>query len=269
MGARLQADLADAHKLSMAVAFAKESALQVVDLEDWARQGGKLRFLAGVNFTLTDLSLLRRLEELPGAECKVFVSPDTRTFHPKLYILDKADRCVVYVSSSNFTRGGLTTNIEVSVRLEGPSSNSEIKKAAHLFERLFKNASTDSLTPEFEAHYRETQATRREALAQATRKSPLKPLHTAENLALRAPRDGEAKRPLILVTDPHNYQICLKNMVWGRQHERQVDAYHIGDVFFFHVTEGHGLAAMGMFVDEPYRDDALLWPAAENGGVFP
>jgi len=74
LGARLADDLRDARSLSIAVAYAKESALQDIDLETWADGGKPLRLLAGTDFTLTELSSLRRLEPRPGVTCRVYTS---------------------------------------------------------------------------------------------------------------------------------------------------------------------------------------------------
>lgn len=268
MGERLRADLKDTRRLSMAVAFAKESALQVVDLERWSRRDRELRLLAGIDFTLTELSLLRRLEPLPGATCRIFVSSEAACFHPKLYVLDKADRRVVYVGSSNFTQGGLAGNIEANVRLEAPVSAPEIEKPARLFERLFNSEFSAELSPEFEARYREMQEARRQALARAPSKMTLDLLHAAENLLLGAYRTRTANRRFLLVVNPTNYAICMRTLTWGRQHRHEIEAYHASDVFFFHVTGGRGIAAMGMFHGDPYYDETSLWPASRRG-VFP
>lgn len=141
-GEALRSDLKAAHSMSVAVAFAKESALEVLDVEDWCRSGRSLKFLAGTDFALTELDLLKRLSNAPTAECKIYDSLSlslslgkNRVFHPKLYVLEKAESKVVYVGSSNFTRGGLRANIEANVRLEGPAEASEVDDATRLLAR--------------------------------------------------------------------------------------------------------------------------------------
>ncbi len=77
-GEALRSDLKAAHSMSVAVAFAKESALEVLDVEDWCRSGRSLKFLAGTDFALTELDLLKRLSNAPTAECKIYHSLSAR-----------------------------------------------------------------------------------------------------------------------------------------------------------------------------------------------
>ncbi len=58
--------------LSVAVAFAKQSALGAVNVEEWCAPDRKLDVLAGTDFFLTELDLLRRLEKRPHATCRIF-----------------------------------------------------------------------------------------------------------------------------------------------------------------------------------------------------
>src|SRR5262245_57839089 len=125
MADRLTEDLNEAGGLSIAVAYAKESALRTVDLEAWAGGDRRLRLLAGTDFALTELGVLRRLETRPGVACRVFHGLSSKNFHPKLYIIDKGDRRIAYVGSSNLTFGGLRGNVEANVRVEAPVSARE------------------------------------------------------------------------------------------------------------------------------------------------
>lgn len=85
-GRALRRDLSETRHLSAAVAFAKQSGLAELDLESWSRPDRNLRFLAGTNFFLTELALLRRLEKRPGAECRIFHTLGRgRVFHPGLF----------------------------------------------------------------------------------------------------------------------------------------------------------------------------------------
>jgi HKD family nuclease len=75
-GDALLADLVGARDLAIAVAFAKESVLAAVDIEEWCRPGRRLRLLAGTDFAFTELELLRRLELTGQAHCRIFHSGD-------------------------------------------------------------------------------------------------------------------------------------------------------------------------------------------------
>jgi HKD family nuclease len=264
MGDRLKSDLQGARQCSIAVAFAKESALRTVDLEAWVGPARKLKLLAGTDFTLTELGLLRRLST-PGAECRIYhVFPGT-TFHPKLYILDKQERRVVYVGSSNLTHGGLSTNVEANMRIEGDASERELKEPADLFDKLFTSELTTPLSNEFEAQYKELQEERRAALVRYTIPQTHSNLQVAENLLIGQYRAQVANRRHLIVVTPQNYDLCMRSLTCGRKKESDIERFAAGDVFFFHVTEGRGVRAMGMFTGPAYYDDADVWKKMDKG----
>jgi HKD family nuclease len=268
-GRALRQDLADTRHLAVAVAFAKQSGLAELDLESWCQPDRGLQFLAGTNFFLTELELLRRLEKRPRAECRIFHTLDrSRVFHPKLYVLDKPGARVVYVGSSNFTRGGLSANVEANVRLEGPAGAPELEDAAALFRSMFSGEYATQIQDDFELRYREMQEAQRAVQDYPSFLEPRNALQVAERLLLGTYRARVANKRWLLVTSPENFATCMRRRVWGRQHEREIRAYSKGDVFFFHVTGGRGIAAFGMFTDDPYREETPIW-GADPRGVFP
>jgi phosphatidylserine/phosphatidylglycerophosphate/cardiolipin synthase-like enzyme len=93
--------------------------------------------IAGTDFALTELELLRRAEATANACCRVYHSLANQTFHPKMYLLDQGGRQVAYVGSSNFTAGGLRGNVEANVRLEAPTGAPELARATAYFRDLF------------------------------------------------------------------------------------------------------------------------------------
>lgn len=152
---RLQRDLDAAERLDVAVAYAKESALDVLDLEAWCGRdrGRGLRLLAGTDFFLTGLEALNRLGSLPGSSCRIYHRLDRRSFHPKVYVLRHGPLAVAYVGSSNLTRGGLTENVEANVRIEGPAEASQLREPAAFFESLFDGEFATSVQPEFRSRW--------------------------------------------------------------------------------------------------------------------
>jgi len=268
LGRALGTDLAAAHTAGVAVAFAKRSGLDAVDLNAWCRDGGQLRLVAGTDFALTDLGLIRDLESNPTAKCKVFHSLRRGVFHPKLYVLDGPRSRVAYVSSANFTHGGLEANYEAGVRLEGAMDDPHLVGAVTRFETYYESEFATPLSQEFAARYEELQARRSEALAhpdipEATRRS-----RAASALLLARHRGRGAARKHILVVDPRNYAICMRTRLWGKRHEGEIKAYAPGDLFFFHVGGGRGIAALGMFTGLPFYDASELWPP-KRGSTFP
>src|SRR6185436_1500247 len=172
------------------------------------------------------------------------------------------------VGSSNFTRGGLSENIEANVRLEGPAAAPELEDAAALFGATFTGEYATHLREDFEQRYREMQEAQRAVQEYPTFVEPTSMLQFAERLLLGTYRAEVANKRWLLVTSPENFATCMRLRVWGRQLEREIRAYSKGDVFFFHVTGGRGVAAFGMFTGEPYHDEAPIW-GTDPRGVFP
>jgi len=95
----------------------------------------------------------------------VFHSLSGGNFHPKLYVVDKTDRRVAYIGSSNLTLGGLRGNVEANVRIEASLSSREADEPLEMFTRLFDSEFSTPLTAEFEARYNELQEQQRAAQA--------------------------------------------------------------------------------------------------------
>lgn len=186
-----------------------------------------------------------------------------------LYLIDKGDRRVAYIGSSNFTRGGLDTNLEANVRIEGEADSTEIVQAEQAFDAIYSSEFSVALTPEFEVAYRELQ--RQQQDEQRYRRADVRGeeerLVAAEKVILGRYRSEEADNRWILVVKPDHYDICMKNRVWGRQKESEIRNYAAGDVFCFHVN-GRGIATIEMFTGLPFLDPTPLWPDT-NRGIYP
>lgn len=265
---RLAEDLSRARRASIAVAFAKTSGLGALDLEQWCDGKRELRLLAGTDFYVTELAVLRRLESRPGAACRVFHSLDVRAFHPKVYVLERDDSVVAYVGSSNFTAGGLRDNVEANVRLEGPRSELPISTPLSFFDGLFSGEFATALSPEFERRYDELQKLRQSSDRWQREGDGADQFRVAERMLVGDYRGRHAVKRWLLVVTPENFDICMRTGTWGRQHEHEIAAYAPGDVFFFHVTGRGRIAALGMFTGQPYRDDDELWRDMGKGS-FP
>lgn len=268
-GSSLLHDLGDTRSLSVAVAFAKNSALGVVNLEAWCERGKKLRLVAGTDFALTELDLLTRIGKKSDTDCRVYHSLGRgKTFHPKLYVLEKGASRVVYIGSSNFTRGGLAENIEANVRLEGPPGAPEIDDASALFETLFDDEHTTPISPEFEQRYDQMQRLQRSMQAHPEVTEHRERLQTATKFLLANHRARVAPSRWFLVTSMENFDAWLHHSVWGQQQEKDIRGYASGDIFFLHVRGGRGIVAVGSFVGAPFRDDTPLG-TSDSRGNFP
>lgn len=269
LGQRLVDDMKRAERLSLVAAYAKESVLDVLPLEKWCRTNRQLRVLAGTDFFLTEMQLLRRLEARPGATCRIYHSVRSgEGFHPKVYLLDTGERRIAYVGSSNLSRGGFSGNVEANVRIEGPSSAAPLARPLEFFEEVFESEFATTISADFQERYDEMQRAQRAALLRNVGHTGHEHLRVAESMLLSAYRSTHAERRWLLVVSPDNYQICMRSKTWGRQSESEIRSYRPGDVFFFHVTQRSCVAAMGMFTGHPYFDNSPLWQRMDRGS-FP
>lgn len=121
---RLGADLIShlghgAKRLRVLVAWAKVSGLARIELSisSFRTAGGHTQIILGADAngaTWEGLEAAKRIFD----EAYLFHDPGVRTFHPKVYILESEDSAVVWIGSSNLTRGGLFQNYEADVALD-------------------------------------------------------------------------------------------------------------------------------------------------------
>ena len=113
----------DYNRFRFLVAFARWSGLHLLDanLQAFAtRSGTKIEGAVGVDLGGTTIEALTYLSNLPKSAVKVFRSGNPRmVFHPKVYIFEGTEKWRVVVGSSNLSSGGLFSNAEVSLVVEG------------------------------------------------------------------------------------------------------------------------------------------------------
>jgi HKD family nuclease len=124
---RLKSLLGDSERFVCMTAFARESGLKTIRkiLRQRLAKGLKAFFVIGLDFFHTDPSVL---DEMFGLSDKyaldLFVSRPSwerqgdaaRNFHPKVFIIEGAETCVM-IGSANLTGGGLIDNHESSVMI--------------------------------------------------------------------------------------------------------------------------------------------------------
>ncbi len=151
----LNARLLDAAytRFRCAVAFVRWSGLHLIDqpLQRFAnRPGTSLECFVGVDLGGTTIEALTYLHELPGCTLHVVRSGiPTVVFHPKVYALEGRNRWWVLIGSGNLSTGGLHSNVEAYVTLEGSGPDRS------LLDGLFRSYADPPFTPE---HVRRTDA---------------------------------------------------------------------------------------------------------------
>lgn len=122
--ANLLALIKTAYAFDCMSAFASESGLEMIydSLVARLENGLPARFVLGINFYQTDPSVLYDLLELSdeysGLELYMGSAESTTIFHPKVYAFkNKKGDSSVMLGSANLTKGGLSSNHELSALL--------------------------------------------------------------------------------------------------------------------------------------------------------
>ncbi|RLI81966.1 hypothetical protein DRP04_05010 [Archaeoglobales archaeon] len=128
----------DSSEIDIAVAYVKSSGLDLI--EEFMR-GKSIRMIFTFDFLITEPECVKRLIDL-GCECREYrtAGNDEIGFHPKLYIFKKKNLVRIIVGSSNLTAGGLLSNIESCIVIEGTQSDPIIKKILDWFESLWNSS---------------------------------------------------------------------------------------------------------------------------------
>src|SRR4051794_30962250 len=111
LATRLAEDLGQAERVAIAVASAELGALDALPLLSFVERGGELMLLAGTFGYGTEVPLLRKLSGFSSARCRVYHAFGGSSFQPRLYVVDKGARRVVYVGGSDLTAGSFSRDV--------------------------------------------------------------------------------------------------------------------------------------------------------------
>lgn len=108
------------------VAFAKEEGINMIlpKLKKFMDNGGKVRLYIGVDLHVTSKEALQLLmkEDIPTY---IVHSPNSITYHPKVYTFEGDSNYCIIVGSSNLTISGLYQNVEASLCVSNEYENDE------------------------------------------------------------------------------------------------------------------------------------------------
>ena len=146
LGDVLAQNLSDANQFLVASAYLNANGLMQVmpAVERILDLNGQVSVVHGFYPQITETSAIRELAKLADSfdqmRYGVYTDRDRSlegSFHPKMYIThSKANDWRVIIGSSNLTKGGLRSNLEVNCTLEGPESNPAIQKCRFIYERI-------------------------------------------------------------------------------------------------------------------------------------
>src|SRR5688572_1425992 len=123
-------------------------------LRDVIAREGRVRFLTGDYLGVTEPDALLQLLDLgAGAELRIFESGGT-SFHPKSYILRRADgHGTAFVGSSNLSRSALQAGIEWNYRVVTSRDGHSFRDVCDAFEALVADPRTQPLTADWVERY--------------------------------------------------------------------------------------------------------------------
>jgi len=150
-----------AQHVRLAVAFVLQSGIKLLyeHLRDLCERGGRLQLLTGDYQDVTDPDALTRLldlqEQYPEqVDLRVYIS-NGRSFHPKTYIFECADRSgCAFVGSSNLTQTALDRGIEWNYGMMSSRDAAGFQEAIAGFDELFHSDPTVALDRSWIEAYR-------------------------------------------------------------------------------------------------------------------
>src|SRR5437899_9876317 len=221
----------------VAVAYARDSGLdEASGLMRFVEGGGNLHFLAGVDFQLTDLKTLERLSQAQAVETRVYwrtAFEQKKNFHPKIYLAQKCHEVRALVGSSNFTAGGMRTNVEANLFVRARMEEAPAQDLLRFHEELWRSPFTVPVSPAFQDAYMRLQSRKQSIEAELRREqnyeraSKSVQLAVAEAVASFAAPQQRGAWPL--VTNPENYSLCRSGRVWGDEKVARISQIQMGD----------------------------------------
>lgn len=132
-----------AEEVWLATAFFKTSGLKLIlpAIKNHLETNKPINIIVGQNFGLTEPQALRIVFNLFEKKTNANLFLDkaeekTTVFHPKLFLFKINDRGIIISGSANITKGGLTTNQEVSLVSNTKPSSKDWKVAIKYFKSI-------------------------------------------------------------------------------------------------------------------------------------
>jgi HKD family nuclease len=270
VGRVLESILADAEEARVAVAYARPSGLEELPaIEQFAKNAKPLRFLAGVDFQLTDLSLIERLHVPPSSESRVYwlqAAPDgkVRNFHPKVYVARKGREVQALVGSSNFTAGGLRKNAEANLLIQGSQDEPAVRQILEFHEQFWSSPFAVPVSAPLRQTYDRLQARRVEAEVALRRErhydGARRSLDLAVAEALASYGEPRGSRTWLMVTSSDNYILCQRRRIWGDVRRSRIENIREGDILLFYLSGVHQLGMMAMVSGPVFEEREPYWP---------
>ena len=145
--ARVRQTITTSEDVLCCVAFVQSKGVHLIQKELEAAQAARARarLLATTVFQSSEASALDALIRL-GADVRVINPGSGQTYHPKLYLGRQGQNARAVIGSANLT-GGLATNVEVAVALEGTTADAPLTRAIEWAEGLWADPRAEPWKP--------------------------------------------------------------------------------------------------------------------------
>lgn len=141
----LNSIISKSSQIRMAIAFAKIAGYNLIkeSLESFIKEDKKITLLIGLDFRTTDPLILHELFEFtdkkPSFEMYCLTGNQNKiaTYHPKIYLFNHlGDNTTAIVGSSNLTKGGLDTNVEINLEIFSDFKNKVFDDLVDAFQQM-------------------------------------------------------------------------------------------------------------------------------------
>lgn len=110
-------------------------------------------YLVGIDLAINPKILQKLLDQSNKGNTNARICKPQYTFHPKVYLIEKTDGTFIsFIGSANTTEGGLSNNVEISVRIDSQEQCCEI---LNWFKNIYKSSFdiTESFIEEYGRTY--------------------------------------------------------------------------------------------------------------------
>lgn len=134
------------HSFTAIAAFASQAGVNGLSkhINEAKKHITNFTIVVGVNQKATSKEALDALNNLDINSYVFFAPPPFPIFHPKVYLFEGADKSELIIGSSNITRPGLFSNVELSLLVSINNHNAEdikiINQLKEYFEGIFKQS---------------------------------------------------------------------------------------------------------------------------------
>lgn len=166
--------LKTSQKAYISVAFLKMSGLNLImdTLKIFLSNNGELHIIAGQNFGLTEPEALSCIFDLLKnySKSKLYlykVESADCIFHPKMYLFESKNGGKIILGSANMTKGGISTNNEVSICLDCELDSEIWKQSVFTFNAYIANSEFATLKTirQYKKFYNKQRENNRAAMA--------------------------------------------------------------------------------------------------------